>query len=482
MFTLIVLGLIAMAALFTVNTISYHSKQINVAAVEPLKISYEAARRLAGAVQFPTVSFEGGVDTAAFLKMDTFLWKNFPLADSLLEKERINGFSYILKWPGQNARLSPILLMAHLDVVPVEESGSRWAVKPFAGEIKDEYIWGRGTLDDKVAACGILEAVELLLQVDYVPQRTVYIAFGHDEEIGGEEGAKQIAGAFRQRSVTFEYVLDEGSVIVENALPGLDKPLALIGVAEKGYATFDLTVNLPEGGHSSMPPEGSAINILSNAIVRLKNNPSPAKIEGAVNDMFEHVGPEMGLFQKVVFANLKWTAPLVKWQMSASPSSNAMLRSTAAPTIIHAGFKESVLPMKASAKVNCRILPGESVREVMNYVYKTIGDERVVVSLSKGGQASEPPAVSAQNTFGYSVIQTSIREVFPAAVAAPSLVVGTTDSRHFQAVSENIYRFLPVQMDKSDLKRFHGVDERIGIKDYEQVLRFYRQLILNSCK
>jgi carboxypeptidase PM20D1 len=184
----------------------------------------------------------------------------------------------------------------------------------------------------------------------------------------------------------------------------------------------------------------------------------------------------------VVFANLKWTAPLVKWQMEASPSSNAMLRSTTAPTIIHAGFKENVLPTKASAKVNCRILPGESVREVMNYVYKTIDDERVVVSLGKGAQASEPPAVSAQNTFGYSVVQTSIREVFSEAVTAPSLVVGTTDSRHFQALSANIYRFLPVQLDKEDLKRFHGIDERIGIKGYEQVVRFYRQLMLNSCK
>jgi carboxypeptidase PM20D1 len=296
LFTLIVLGLIALAALFTVNTISFHSKQINVAAVEPLKISYEAARRLAGAVRFPTISDEAGVDTAAFLNLDSFFWKNYPLADSLLQKERINGFSYILHWPGQNARLSPILLMAHLDVVPVEDSGSRWAVKPFAGEIKDEYIWGRGTLDDKVAACGILEAVELLLQVDYVPQRTVYIAFGHDEETGGVEGAAAIAETFKERNIHFEYILDEGSVIVENALPGLDKPLALIGVAEKGYATFDLTVNLPEGGHSSMPPGGSAINILSQALVRLKNNPAPAKIEGTVKDMFEHVGPEMGLF------------------------------------------------------------------------------------------------------------------------------------------------------------------------------------------
>ncbi|MCB0520111.1 MAG: M20/M25/M40 family metallo-hydrolase [Lewinellaceae bacterium] len=481
-FALIILGLIAVATLFTVNTISFSSKQINVEAIEPLKISYEAVARLAAAVKYPTVSLEESIDTAAFRGLDTFFWKSFPLVDSMLERETIGGFSYILKWPGQNARLAPILLMAHLDVVPVEDAGSRWTVKPFSGMVKDEFIWGRGTLDDKVSACGILEAVELLLEVDYAPQRTVFIAFGHDEEVGGGNGAGMIAQAFKKRNITFDYILDEGSLIVENALSGLDEPLALIGVAEKGYATLDLSVNLPEGGHASMPPKGSAINILGNALVKLENNPSPAKIEGAVKDMFEYAGPEMGLFQKVVFANLQWTETLVKLQMAAAPSSNAMLRSTTAPTIIHSGFKENVLPTKAIAKLNCRILPGESVKEVMNYVFKTIDDNRVVVSLGNGSQASEPPPVSDQNTFGYSVIQTTIRQVFPEAVVAPALVVGTTDSRHFQDLSPNIYRFLPAQVSKDDLKRFHGVDERIGVKAYEQVIRFYRQLILNSGK
>ena len=458
--TLFLLGLVALAAVFTVNTISFSSKQITVQPVEPVKVSNEAVERLAAAVRIPTISYDSGIDTAAFRQMDTFFKKNYALTDSLLEKETTGSFSHVYKWPGQNARLSPVLLMAHLDVVPIEEKGTAWTAKPFGGNISEGYLWGRGSMDDKSSACAILEAVEMLLRVDYVPQRTVYIAFGHDEEVGGENGAKRIAESFKQRGIEFEFILDEGNMILENAMPGLEKPLAMIGVAEKGYVTLDLTVSLEEGGHSSMPPPGSAINILSDAIIQLRNHPPPAKIEGPLRDMLEHAGPEMGLLQKVIFANLKWTKGLVKWQMSRSPATNAMLRTTVAPTIISGGFKENVLPGRVSAKVNCRILPGESVRSVMNYVYETIDDDRVIVSLSKGTPANEPPAVSGTGTFGFSVLQTTIGETVPDAIVRPSLIIRTTDSRHYQEVSKNIYRFLPIQIPKDEIKRFHGTHER----------------------
>jgi carboxypeptidase PM20D1 len=481
--SLLVLGLIALAAIFAANTISFASKQIVVEPVEPLKVSHDALERLAEAVKIRTVSFDREIDSVAFRRLDTFFQKNFPLVDSLLEKEIIGEFSRVYKWQGQNTRLSPILLLAHTDVVPVEESSlKKWKVPPFHGEIKDDYIWGRGTLDDKVSVCGILEAIELLLQVDYSPQRTVYVAFGHDEETSGEHGAKRIAALMKQQGLRFEFVLDEGSLVLEDALDGLDKPLALIGVAEKGYATLELSVNLQEGGHSSMPPSDAAINLLSTAIVRLKNNPPPANIEGTVRQMLEHTGPEMSLFQKVIFANLNWTHLLVEWQMSKAPASNAMLRTTLAPTMLSSGFKENVLPTRASAKVNCRILPGETVASVTDYIRRTIDDDRVTVTLNPGSQASEPPAVSGTETAGYRILETTVKQVFPEAVVAPSLVIGATDSRHYQALAENTYRFLPIRIDGDDLKRFHGIDERLGVEQYRQAVRFYRQLILNACK
>jgi carboxypeptidase PM20D1 len=432
LFVLCLLFLSGIITVFTINTISFSSKQIAVPPVEQVKVSRMAIERLSEAVKIPTISYEDGMDTAAFRRLDTFMQNSFPLVDSLLEKETVGGFSYIFKWQGQNARLAPVLLLAHTDVVPVEESSrSAWLAGAFSGTVKDGFVWGRGSMDDKSSVCGILEAVEMLLAVDYVPQRTVYLAFGHDEEVSGLNGAKQIAGHFQQQGLTFEFVLDEGMLVVENALPGLEKPLALIGLSEKGYATLDLSVSLKEGGHSSMPPKASAINLLSTAIVKLKNNPSPAYIEGPVRVMLEHAGPEMSLPYKVLFANLNWTEGLLKWQMSQDPASNALLRTTFAPTVVGGGFKENVLPSRSSAKINCRILPGETVESVTRYVQSVINDERIEISPSKTGQAGDPPPVSSTETFGYQTIQTTIRQIFPEAVVAPSLVIGATDSRHY---------------------------------------------------
>ena len=482
LFRLFFLFLLIWAVIFTVNTISFSSKQINVAPVEPIAIKEDAVERLASAVRIPTLSHEDHIDTTAFKQLDSFLWVNYPLVDSFLDRRKINQFSHVLKWQGQNSRLAPILLIAHMDVVGVENDGEGWAEKPFSGIIKDGYIWGRGTLDDKLSVCGILEAVEMLLSVDYMPQRTVYIAFGHDEEVGGEYGAQSIADYFQERKIEFEFILDEGSLLVENALPGCDPPVALIGLSEKGYATIDLIADVESGGHSSMPGKESAINLLSEAILKLKERPSPAKIKGPIKAMFEHIGPEMNALNKIIFANLNWTEDLIIGQMSASPASNAMLRTTMAPTIVNSGFKDNVIPKQARARVNTRILPGESVASIMEHMKMVIGDERVAVVLGENNQATEPPPISSMDAFGYGILQTTVREIYPEAIVAPSLVVATTDARHYVNVSKNIYRFLPVKVDRSEIKSIHGMNEKIKIEEYKNTIRFYRQLILNGCK
>ena len=264
-------------------------------------------------------------------------------------------------------------------------------------------------------------------------------------------------------------------------MPGCEPPVALVGLSEKGYATIDLTANIESGGHSSMPGHESAINVLSEAIVKLRDNPPPAKIDGPVKAMFEHVGPEMNLFNKVIFANLRWTEGLVVGQMSGSGTTNAMLRTTIAPTILNSGFKDNVIPAQAKAQVNCRILPGESVEKTMEYI-RSVVDERIEVSIGKNSHPSEPPPISGMDQFGYSVIQTTIREIYPDAIVAPSLVVATTDARHYTEVSKNIYRFLPVKVTRPQIGGIHGADEKIKTSEYKNTIRFYRQLILNACK
>ncbi len=465
------------------KTISFKSKQVSITSIEAISIGDNVISHLSDVVKITTTSYEEKIDTTAFLAFQKYLDSNFVLVDSLLEKEFVNDFSIVYKWSGKNTRLDPILLLGHIDVVPVEkESWSAWTHPPYSGAISDGFVWGRGTLDDKVSILGILEAIEILLEEEYQPERTVYLAFGHDEEIRGFNGAQAIARIFKQQGLTFEYVLDEGMVLIEDALPGLTKPVALIGTAEKGYTTLKLTAQLQHGGHSSMPPAETAIGILSNAILKLQNNPFPAKIDGPIKMLFDYTGPEMNFPMNTVFANTWLTEGLLKWQLSGKNTTNALIRTTIAPTILRSGLKDNVLPTEATAKINFRIAPNESTQSVLEYVQNVIDDERVRVVSENKEFISDPSPISSTNSFGYRVIEKTAHEVFPDIYVAPTLVLAATDSRHYIDVSKNIYRFLPVRMKQQETKRIHGIDERIAIEDYKNSIRFYHQLLKNSCK
>ncbi len=465
------------------NTFTYNSRQIDAKPIPLSGVSVNAPERLGQAIRIPTVSQTGKIDTAAFIELDSFLQKSYPWVDSFLTHTRINQFSHIYQWSGRKASLEPILLMGHLDVVPAGgDQLDQWSNDPFSGLIEEGFIKGRGAMDDKGACLGILEAVEQLLKEDYIPERTVYLAFGHDEEISGFNGAKAIVEHFSQEKIRFAYILDEGMFIVEGAVPGLDRPFAGIGIAEKGYVTLQLEVKLEEGGHSSMPPSETAIGILSSAIYRLQENPLPASIDGLVGTMFDYLGPEMSFPLKFVFANRWLTNGLVKAQLSRSPSSNAMMRTTIAPTIVEGGVKDNVLPLSARAKINFRILPGETIRTTRESVEAIIKDARVNVTVFNSEFASEPSEISSTAGFGFNTVQKTIREVFPEAVVAPALVIAATDARHYERLSQQVLRFFPIKLRQEDLKRIHGVDERIGVEDYKTAIRFYKQLIINSAR
>lgn len=481
-----ILGLILalfvlLGVVLAINTIRFSSRQLLVEPVRPVEVAPDAAARLSEAIQLPTVSYPGRVDSLAFRQLDTLIRRQFPLLTTTLERVEITEFSQVFRWIGRQPDMQPILLLAHLDVVPVEEDAlGKWTHPPYSGEIADGYIWGRGSLDDKISAFAIMEAIEQLLQEGERPNRTVYLAFGHDEEVMGTAGAGTIANYFQQQNIRFEYVLDEGQVILQEALAGLEPPLAMIGLAEKGYLTLDLQVDLPDGGHSSMPPAETAIGILARSIDRLQGAPSPARVDGATRGLFEYIGPEMDLMYKVIFANLWLSKPILISQLSGGNASNAMIRTTMAPTIIDGGVKANVLPTRAMAKINFRILPGDTRESVKQYVEEVVDDERVMVSSSTEESGQDPSPVSPTETFGFRTIEKSIRQVFPEVVVAPALVIAATDSRYYQIVSDQIYRFQPLYLQQDDLKRIHGIDERISVENYRQAIRFYRQLLLNS--
>jgi carboxypeptidase PM20D1 len=481
---LIIVGLVAVISVVIFRSVALSSRQIESIPASMVVLDTDAlAGRLVRAVQFQTVSYEDRTrfNKEEFIGFQKFLEQSFPKVHAVMKKEIVGDYSLLYTWKGQDDKELPILLAAHMDVVPAEsESGSKWTYPPFDGHMAEGFIWGRGTLDDKESVLGILEAMEKLLQDGYMPRRTTYIAFGHDEEIGGQHGAAKIAELLNSRGVKLDYVLDEGLTVTEGMVPNISKPVALVGIAEKGCLSIELSVE-GEGGHSMMPPRQTAIGILSTAISKLEQNKFPARMEAPVRKMFKTLSPEMPFGMRVVFANLWLFEGLVKKKLASAPRTNAIVRTTAAPTIFQAGVKENILATKARAIVNYRILPGDTINKVLLNVRKTINDPRVkIVTLE--GLKSDPFNIADTESNGYRGVEQAIRQVFPQALVAPGLVVAVTDSRHYWAMTNNILHFSPICLRSDDLQRFHGTDERISAEDYKNVVRFYAQLIRNEGK
>ncbi len=467
--------------LVLIRTVGFTSRQVRVDPVGQIAIDRkQTAERLAKAIQFRTISYEdpARINGKEFLRFHQYLEQAFPNAHAALTKEVVGDYSLLYTWKGEAEELKPILLMGHMDVVPVEpgtENG--WTYPPFAGRIADGYIWGRGAMDDKVNVLGILEAVELLLEKGFQPRRTVYLAFGHDEEVRGALGAANIAALLHSRGVKLEYILDEGGVITDGKLLGVPRPVALVGIAEKGYLSIELTAE-SQGGHSSIPPRETAVGTLSTAIHNLERNQFPGRINGATEKLLEYVGPEMPFTRRMVFANLWLFGWLVERQLARSPLTNALIRTTTAATMFKGSIKENVLPAEARAVVNFRILPGDSINGVIDHVRRTINDTRITVTPLN--LSSEPSSVSDIESSSFKTLQKTIHQVSPDVVVAPWLLVAGTDSIHYAKLSDNIYRFVPIRVGREDARRLHGTDERISIQDYEQCVRFLIQLIRNS--
>jgi len=475
----VLLLLLLFVAYILVKTFTFTSNQLEVAPIEKIGIDDAAVLRLQEALRIKTISFENeeDFDPVPFEAFNALLARNYPLIDSLLEHQLFSEFSHLYKWEGADKNLKPIVLMGHIDVVPIA-SPTKWSVDPFGGEIKDGKIWGRGTIDDKFSVIGILESVEMLLKEGHRPKRSIYLAFGHDEEIGGEKGAVLIAQHLASEGVQAEFVLDEGYAITQKLVPGIDTDVAMIGVGEKGSTTIEFTVDM-EGGHSSQPAKETAIDVLATAISKLKTNPLDASLSAAMNGFMDQLGPEMGFVNKMAFANRGlFKGIIIGTYENASNAGNALVRSTTAPTIFEAGIKENVIPTYARAVVNFRIVPGQTADDIMQHASTVIDDERVVAKFF--GFNTEPSPVSPQDSYGYKAINKTIKQTFEKTLTGPNLVIAATDSRHFTGVSSNIYRFVPYHINEDNINTFHGIDERIPIADYKDAIRFYVQLIKNT--
>lgn len=407
-------------------------------------------------------------DHAAFDRFLAELAHQFPLVHERLELTLVGGHGLLVRWAGAgNDR--PVVLMAHLDVVPAEQAG--WTLPPFGGDIADGAVWGRGTLDDKGSLVAICEAVERLLGEGFAPAQDVWLSFGCDEEVTGASAQAAVA-ALRERGVRPWFVLDEGGAIAHESLPGVSAPLGVVGVAEKGSSTLEL-VATGAGGHSSVPtPRGPAAR-LAMAIIRLDHAAMAAHLPKPTMELFARVAPRAGLPLRAVLTRAHSLTPaLLRVLPRLGPEAAALVRTTFAVTTLHGSEAHNVLADTARAGVNARIMPGDTVASATEFVRRTVGRGVEVHVVD----ASEPSPVSPTDD-AFELVEGVIGEVFPDAIATPYVVMGATDARFFTAICDRVYRFTPFRMSRDQRLAIHGADEHLMIADLLDGVRWYELLL-----
>jgi carboxypeptidase PM20D1 len=455
--------------LFRTFTFKSQQRSVDVAPGPPMNA--KALANFQSSIRFKTISNSDSTlfDSSQFTGFRRFLEKTYPLIHAGLEREIVKNYTLLYRWEGSNPELAPVVLMAHQDVVPVEESTqAMWSVDPFEGVIRDNFVWGRGSTDDKINLIAIMESTEKLLASGYKPVRTIYLVFGHDEEIGGR-GAIAVARRFKEKGIHPEMVLDEGGIVTREKVPGLQRNVALIGTSEKGILTLQLRVE-KGGGHSAMPEKETAIDILARALTRLNQNEFEPRFSPSTESFIECVGPEMPFIQRMAFANLWLFRGMVTGIYEQSGPGNAMIRTTMVPTIVHSGMKDNVIPTVATATINLRLLPGDSSVSIQGKIREIINDDRVFVEVKDAQEAS---GVTAMESYAYSTVDQIVRQTYDSVVATPFLMIGATDSRHFKEVSKGIIKFSPMV----DPIGFHGIDERVSLESFQYSLWFFEQLI-----
>ncbi|SIN74608.1 M20 family peptidase [Algoriphagus halophilus] len=462
-----VLAIIVIAILLF-NTFRLSSKQVEPQPIQEVAISEDVFDHLSGAIQFQTISFSEDAipDSAAFNGFHAYLAETFPQVHGTMDLTKINQYSLLYKWEGSDATKKPIILMSHQDVVPVDvPTMEMWEAPPFEGRITTDHIIGRGTLDDKSSLIALLESAEMLIKEGFKPSQTIYFAFGHDEEVGGGKGAAKIAEYFEQQGISAAFTLDEGGMITEGMVPGVDQPISMINVAEKGFASFRLIVETT-GGHSSAPPRENTIGMLAQSIVDLENNQLPYRMVEPVQYQLDYLGPELPFMQKLAFAN--------PWLLQGPILRGLNSHTTTAPTIIDGGVKNNVIPTVAEATINFRILPGETIESVQAHIESIVSDK---VRVEPVGFLTNPSPSSSIDSEAYKFLEATIRSVFPETVVVPGLIGGGTDARYFYGISEGVYRFYPIRISPDGMKRFHGIDEKISKENYKEIVQFTYQLM-----
>lgn len=457
-----------------------------------------AARHLSSLVQIRTVSElePDGWDREPFARFRDTLETMYPLTHSVLERTLVADHALLYRWPAGSTAMKdgtaadtatktgtdgvvagtiggssgPVVFMSHYDVVPASDEG--WNHPAFSGVIADGKIWGRGTIDTKCTLVCAMEAVETLLTEGFVPARDLYLSFGHDEEVGGT-GAQAIVAHLEAQGIRPDFVLDEGGAVVEGVFPGVSRPLAMVGVAEKGVTDVMLSVRSP-GGHSSTPPRFGAAWRLARAILRLEKHPFPGSFPDATRVMFRTLAPHAKGALGFILKNLWLTEPLLVRVFGAKGGEmNAMCRTTTVVTMLEGSPAANVLPAVAKAIVNIRIAIGSSVKDVMARLADIIDDPLVETSVLLPG---EPSPVSKMDDGRFATLGQVVHGSYPDAIVTPYVVMGGTDARHFARISDGVYRFSPFTLSRAERASMHAVNEALPLASLEKGVDFYTRL------
>lgn len=436
-------------------------------------------KNLSDAIKIPTIANrdESVVDWSTFDDFHAFLEKAYPLIHENLEKQVISTRSLMYHWKSEHPEKEPICLLSHQDVVPVTPgTEDDWKYPAFGGEVAEGFLWGRGAIDMKNHLIGVMEAVETLLEEGYVPERDVYLCFGHNEEVMAEDetcGADCMMRWFKEKGIKLDSVLDEGGAILEAKVDKvIDGHLAGVGIAEKGHVDFEISVNA-KGGHSSQPPKHSALGELSRIICKLENNQFKAELTPQLYSLFNEIGKNTTYPVRCVMSNLPVLKPLITKICSNIPPVASMMRTTTAVTMSNGSPAPNVLPQKASAVVNFRIMPGQTIDDVEKHIRKCAGPKAEIRLIS----GKNPSKISPTDSRAFKVIEEICKSMDPKAIVAPYLVMGGTDARQYEDVCDNIYRYSPFLMDTALLLTTHGTNERIPVSSLEDGVAFFKRYI-----
>lgn len=437
-----------------------------------------AVRHLSEAAQIRTISNQDPAanEVAEWDRLHAWLASTYPAGHGAMQRTILPNRTLVYHWPGSDASLAPVILMAHQDVVPVTPgTEGDWKYPPFAGTIADGAVWGRGTVDDKGSLVGLFEALDALAKSGFKPKRGIYLVSGHDEEAGGS-GALAAAAKLKAEGVKAIYTLDEGSIVLTDT-PVIDGPAIMIGIAEKGYGTLKVTAPAP-GGHSSMPPAETGVTTLAKAVLAIAGKPFPLEFRGPGASMIEALAAKKGGGTKMAVANQWLFGRSLKNRLGAAPTTAAAFHTTIAPTMLEGSPKENVLPQSASALINYRIAPWNSSADVMARAKEAVGDIKVDLAWVKPPR--EPSRVSSTSSQGWKWIAAAARADAPDAVLTPTLVVAGTDSRSMEPVSEDVYRFMPMHFSLKESAMIHGTNEHMAIDSFKRMIDFYARLIATS--